>query len=319
MRSLLVLIARILVSFGLLYLSLRGIDFDTIRSRLSEIKAGWILLAVVVTVVQVFFGALRWREITERCDAPLSVTTAFRFNMIGTFFNQTLPSAIGGDAMRLWLVGRTGAGWRAATYSVLVDRAVGLIALAVIVVGSLPWSFDLIGDAKGRTALVLIDLAAISAGVGFLIVGLLSWHWLRSWWPTRHIHACAVIANRVLFSKTAEPRVAVLSLLIHVLAVVIAWCVVRAIGADASFHQLFLLIPPIMLITMLPISIAGWGVREATMTVAFGYAGLAPADGTVISLLFGATSFIVGAIGGIVWILSTEKAEKMPAVIPDID
>ena len=319
MRSLLVLIARILVSGGLLYLSLRGIDFDTIRSRLSEIKAGWILLAVLVTIVQVFFGALRWREITDRCDAPLGTMKAFRFNMIGTFFNQTLPSAIGGDAMRLWLVGRTGAGWRAATYSVLVDRAVGLIALAVIVVCSLPWSFDLIGDPKGRTALVLIDLAAISAGVGFLIFGALSWHWLKSWWPTRHIHACAVIANRVLFSKTAGPRVAVLSLLIHVLAVVIAWCVVRAIGADASFHQLFLLIPPIMLITMLPISIAGWGVREATMTVAFGYAGLAPADGTVISLLFGATSFVVGAIGGIVWILSTEKSDKMPAVIPDID
>jgi hypothetical protein len=62
-----------------------------------------------------------------------------------------------------------------------------------------------------------------------------------------------------------------------------------------------------MLITMLPISIAGWGVREATMMVAFGYAGLAPADGTVVSLLFGATSFIVGAIGGLVWILSAEK------------
>ena len=71
-----------------------------------------------------------------------------------------------------------------------------------------------------------------------------------------------------------------------------------------------------MLITMLPISIAGWGVREATMMVAFGYAGLAQADGTVVSLLFGAASFIVGAIGGLVWVLSTEKrsgAEYAPS------
>ncbi len=68
-----------------------------------------------------------------------------------------------------------------------------------------------------------------------------------------------------------------------------------------------MLIPPIMLITMLPISIAGWGVREATMMVAFGYAGLAQTDGTVVSLLFGASSFVVGAIGGLVWILSAEK------------
>ena len=69
-----------------------------------------------------------------------------------------------------------------------------------------------------------------------------------------------------------------------------------------------MLIPPIMLITMMPISIAGWGVREATMMVAFGYAGLAQTDGTVVSILFGAVYFIVGAAGGLVWIFSAEKA-----------
>ena len=82
--------------------------------------------------------------------------------MIGAFFNQTLPSSIGGDAVRLWLVNRTGAGWRAATYSILTDRAVGLIALALIIVASLPWSYGMIGDAKGRLALVLVDFAALS-------------------------------------------------------------------------------------------------------------------------------------------------------------
>ena len=98
-----------------------------------------------------------------------------------------------------------------------------------------------------------------------------------------------------------------LSLTIHVLAVVIAWCAVRSIAAPGDFEQLFMLTPPIMLITMMPISIAGWGVREATMMVAFGYAGLAPTDGTVVSILFGAVYFIVGALGGLVWIFSAEK------------
>ena len=69
--------------------------------------------------------------------------------------------------------------------------------------------------------------------------------------------------------------------------------------------------------TMLPISIAGWGVREATMMVAFGYAGLAQTDGTVVSLLFGASSFIVGAIGGLVWILSAEKTSKIPHAVTE--
>ena len=319
MRPLLVLAVRIIVSLGLLYLALRGIHLSAIQERLSGINVSWMALAVLATLVQIALGALRWREITERCDAPLSDLQAVRFCMIGAFFNQTLPSTIGGDAMRLWLVGRTGAGWRAATYSVLVDRAIGLIALAIIIVLSLPWSYSLIGDPNGRFALVLVDMAAICAGLGFLLFGRLSWRWLTHWWPIRHIHACAVIANRVLFDRRSGPKIAVLSLLVHVLAVVIAWCCVKAIAAPADFEQLFMLIPPIMLITMLPISIAGWGVREATMMVAFGYAGLVPADGTVVSLLFGAAYFIVGAIGGLVWILSAEKGSKIPAVVPDID
>ncbi|TKT72415.1 flippase-like domain-containing protein [Afipia massiliensis] len=308
MRGFLLLAARILVSAALLYFAFRGINFAAIQSRLSQISVGWFLLAVLATVFQIFLGALRWREISARCSAPLETGQALRYNMIGAFFNQTLPSTIGGDAMRLWLVRQTGAGWRSATYSVLVDRTIGLIALALIVVVSLPWSYDLIANARGRLALLLVDIGAISAGLGFLVLGMLPWPWLKTFWPLRHIHACSVIANQVIFNRSSGPKVAVLSLLIHVMAVVIAWCAVRSIAAPAAFEQLFMLIPPIMLITMLPISIAGWGVREATMMVAFGYAGLAQTDGTVVSLLFGASSFVVGAIGGLVWVLSAEKS-----------
>jgi uncharacterized membrane protein YbhN (UPF0104 family) len=307
MRRIIVLLARILVSLALLYLALRGINFTAIQSRLSQINLGWIALAVLITVVQIFLGALRWRDVSRECQAPLTHLQTFRYNMIGAFFNQTLPSSIGGDAMRLWLVNRTGAGWRAATYSILTDRAIGLIALALIIVASLPWSYGLIDNSKGRLALVLVDFAALAGGLGFLLLGYLPWSWLKTWWPTKHIHACSVIASKVIFDRHNGPKIAILSLSIHVLAVVIAWCAVRAISAPADFEQVFMLIPPIMLITMMPISIAGWGVREATMMVAFGYAGLAQTDGTVVSILFGAVSFIVGAAGGVVWILSTEK------------
>jgi uncharacterized membrane protein YbhN (UPF0104 family) len=144
--------------------------------------------------------------------------------------------------------------------------------------------------------------------LGFLLLGQFDWAWLKHWWPTKHIHACSVVANQVIFSRRSGPKIAVLSLSIHVLAVVIAWCAVRSIAAAGSFEQIFLLTPPIMLITMVPISIAGWGLREATMMVAFGYAGLVQTDGTVVSILFGAVYFIVGALGGLVWILSAEKA-----------
>jgi glycosyltransferase 2 family protein len=212
-------------------------------------------------------------------------------------------------------VARGGAGWRAATYSIFVDRAVGLIALAVIIVASLPWSLRLISDPHGRSALLFVDLAALAGGAGFLVLGRLPWPWLKHWWGTHHLHACSVIANRVIFSRTHGPSIAVLSLSVHVLAVVIAWCVVQSIAAPVVFGQVFQLVPPVMLITMLPISIAGWGVREATMGLAFGYAGLMANEGVNVSLLFGAVSFIVGAFGGLVWIFSAEKAAQRSAPI----
>src|SRR6516162_9827031 len=222
MRGFLLLSARIAISGILLYFALRGINFAEIEARLNASSApwfiGWMLLAVLTNIFQIFLGAMRWQEISALCDAPLTLPQAFRYNMIGTFFNQTLPSAIGGDAVRLWLVSRI-AGWRAATYSVLVDRAIGLIALAILVVFSLPWSYELIANQQGRIALVVVDAAAISAGLGFLVFGFLNWPWLQKWWPTRHAHTCSLIANRVLFSRKTGFKIAVLSISIHVLTV----------------------------------------------------------------------------------------------------
>jgi len=315
MRRILLSTIKILVSAALLYFALRKANFSDLASRIDVASLGWIGLAIAVTFLQIFVGVLRWREVSAECGAPLATSQAMRFNLIGAFFNQTLPSSIGGDAVRLWLVARAGAGWRAATYSIFVDRAIGLIALAIMIVASLPWSYNLIGDPHGRSALLFVDFAALAGGAGFLILGRLHWPWLKRWWATHHVHACAVIANRVIFSRARGPKIAMLSLLVHVLAVVIAWCVVRSIAAPVVFGQVFQLIPPVLLITMLPISIAGWGVREATMGLAFGYAGLMTNEGINVSLLFGAVTFVVGAFGGLVWVFSAEKAAQGSAPI----
>src|SRR5437762_12519749 len=315
MRRILLSTAKILISAALLYFALRKVNLSDLVSRINIASLVWIGLAIVVTFLQIFAGVLRWREIGAECGAPLATNQAMRFNLIGTFFNQTLPSSIGGDAVRLWLVARSGHGWRAATYSIFVDRAVGLIALAVVIVASLPWSYRLITDPHGRSALLFVDFAALAGGLGFLLLGRLPWPWLKHWWGTHHIHACSVIANRVLFSRVHGPKVAVLSLLVHVLAVVIAWCVVQSIEAPVMFGQIFQLVPPVMLITMLPISYAVFCLKKETMGLAFGYAGLMASEGVNISLLFGAVSFIVGLVGGLVWILSAEKAAQGTAPI----
>ncbi len=318
MRGILLLVIKIAVSIALLVLALRKVDFSDVAARIDLATLWWLILAVVAVVLQVFFGAMRWRGIAHVCGASLTIGHAFRLNMIAAFFNQALPSSVGGDAMRVWFVGRSGAGWRAAGYSVLIDRAIGLAVLALLIAASLPWSLRLIADPQGRAALLLTDAAAIAGGIGFLVLGFLRWRWLARWQIVQHAQACSEIAGRLIVSRIHGPSLVVLSLLVNVLNAVIAWAVIRSIGADVSFAQLFLLIPPVMLVTTMPISIAGWGVREATMALAFGYAALRPEDGVAASLLFGIVNFVAGALGGLAWILSPKPANTDGLGVDDL-
>jgi len=167
MRRILFSTLKIVVSAALLYFALHKVNLAALFARIDVSSLGWIGVAIAVTFLQIFVGVLRWREISAECGAPLPTRQAMRFNVIGTFFNQTLPSSIGGDAVRLWLVARSGHGWRAATYSIFVDRAIGLIALAVVIVASLPWSYRLITDPHGRSALLFVDFAALPAASDF--------------------------------------------------------------------------------------------------------------------------------------------------------
>src|ERR1700751_3229741 len=88
MRGFLLLSVRIAISGILLYFALRGINFAEIETRLSASSApwfiSWMLLSVLTNLVQIFFGAMRWQEISALCDAPLTLAQAFRYNMIGT-------------------------------------------------------------------------------------------------------------------------------------------------------------------------------------------------------------------------------------------
>src|SRR6202021_1893547 len=94
---------------------------------------------------------------------------------------------------------------------------------------------------------------------------------------------------------------AALSITIQMITVVVAWAAARGAHISVEFSQLLLLVPPVILIATIPVSIAGWGVGESAMALAFSSAGLAESDGLIISILLGATTFAVGAMGGIIW------------------
>ncbi|HXZ22030.1 MAG TPA: lysylphosphatidylglycerol synthase transmembrane domain-containing protein [Pseudolabrys sp.] len=319
MRRTLLLVAKAATSILLLYLSLRWVDVRSLTERLSRLDPNWMAFALFLMMIQVAVLAARWREIAAACGANLSLTSAVQISFIAAFFNQVLPSTIGGDGVRIWLLARRGAGWAKAAYSVLIDRIVGVFALAIIVVACLPWTFELIHDPIARALLLFVGFGVVVATFLFTLIGTRYRQFFARWMLTRHLSAASRAAVTLCSSVRLISIVVGCSLVIHLLTIIAAWCCIRAIAAPVSFIQLLFLMPPVLLVATIPISIAGWGVRESSMIVAFAYAGLAESNGLTLSILFGAASFAVGVVGGIVWVISGLRVRSLVRAVAKAD
>ena len=316
MRKILSLLVKTAVSGLLLYYSLRLVNIGGVKNRLSQVSPLWLAVELLAVFLPAALATMRWNLILRQCGARLPFGLLLRFTVIGMFFNQTLPSSIGGDGMRIWLVARR-ANWRAAVYSVFIDRAVGLVALAGLVVICLPWTLKLVTDPIGRVGLVSIGLGCLLAGAILVALGSEHFNVLLKWAVTRHLAEIAKIALSIARMPSALTRMLAISVLIQLVAAFAVWCGARAIGSDLPLLYAIFLVPPVLLVTVVPISIAGWGVREGAMMAAFAYAGLPPSDGLVISLLFGAVLLVAGALGGPVWIATPDRAARGTEVLPE--
>ncbi len=244
----------------------------------------------------------------------MDLIRALQITFVAAFFSQVLPSTVGGDGARIWLFARKGAGWTNATYSVLVDRIAGVFALGLVVLVCLPLTFSLIHDPIARAALSTIGFGVVASTLVFALLGVRFRWWLDRWMLTRHLSAAARITALMCSFHRSAVVVIACSIAIHLTTVAVAWCCAKAVAAPITFAQVLFLMPPVLLIASVPISIAGWGVRESSMIVAFAYAGLDQSDGLTLSLLFGAASFFAGAIGGIVWLVSKLRLRPLHAV-----
>jgi glycosyltransferase 2 family protein len=301
MRRMLSFLLKAAISVLLLYVSLRRVDLAGVAQRLGALDLRWIVFVLITLNVQIALNAVRWREIVAVCGASLTVPTALRFTFIGQFFSQVLPSTVGGDAARIWLLARGGAGWPTSIYSVLIDRVVGVAVLAALVAACLPWTLPLVRDPLAQAGLIVIGIGALFAAAVFLALGIPKLWLMERWWITRHLATASRLAWK-LCRSAAGLRVAPIAFLVHFLTVLAAWALARAVHASIDLVQTLFVVLPVVLLSTIPVSIAGWGVRESAMVMAFAYAGLPESDGLIVSLLYGAANLGVGAIGGLVWI-----------------
>jgi hypothetical protein len=317
MRRTLTLLAKATTSALLLYFSLRWVDVAAFTTRLDALKPGWVIFAVFLLAVQTALLAARWQQITVACGANLAFVPALQISFIAAFFNQVLPSTVGGDGARIWVLARNGAGWAIAVYSVLIDRIVGVFILALIAVLCLPWTLRLIHEPTARAVLFVIAFGALTAPLVFLLIGTRFQRWFDCYAITRHLSAASRAAAALYQSRRSLSIVIACSIAIHLLTVAAAWGCIKAVAAPVSFTQILFLLPPVLLVATVPISIAGWGVRETSMIATFAYAGLAQSDGLTLSILFGAAYFLLGILGGIIWIISGLRMDALKRAMAD--
>jgi uncharacterized membrane protein YbhN (UPF0104 family) len=310
MRRWILLGLKLAISGGLLYWAFRSVDLGAVGAHLARVEIVWIAAALAALAAQLAVAGQRWAWIATKLGAPLPPGRAIRYSAIAAFFNQALPSTVGGDAMRAWLLGRAERHWKLAIYSVIVDRIAGVGFLAVVVAACLPWSLELIAAPEGRAAVFVIGLGGVAGLVIGLALGFVRpGAGLMGLRLARFAFEIAAAARKVLLDRSRGIGIAFASILIHLLTVAAAWCLARAIAITPNALNMLILIPPVMLISMIPISIGGWGIREGAMVVAFGYAGIEPSQALAVSVLLGASTFAIGIVGGAVWL-----AERNPTI-----
>ena len=157
---------RVAITAILLWLAFRPANWSMIWVGLLRMHGAWFAAAIAALTLQVGIAAQRWRWIATGCGVAISLASALRYVFVGQFFNQALPATIGADGARIWYLGRGTGDWKSAFYSVVIDRAVGGLALGLLVIAILPGAFSKIQDSTGRLSILTqsINRAALWSG-----------------------------------------------------------------------------------------------------------------------------------------------------------
>lgn len=303
-------VSAALIGFIALNFDLRGS-----ADRLTRIDPVILLASLVAFAALLFNNAVRWRTVMFAIDAGLDFWTTFRLLYIGIFFNQTLPSSVGGDAVRMYLARKEGLSLQGAINGVMLERVATVSGLILLVVITQPFLLDRIGDNPAKFVFpVLAGLAVV--GIGVLMHLDKFPERFRRWKIVRGFAHLATDTRR-LFLSPGRAAVAVgLGVVGNILLSLGTYVLALSLGIEITLLDCLVLMPPVILITTIPISIAGWGLREGAMVAAFAFVGVAEGDAFVLSILFGLIGIIVSLPGGILWMMSGYKRGDMETDSP---
>ncbi len=296
------------ITLGLIALLLSQVPVDELGARFAQASYSWVLLSILFFLLQYATAAWRWHLVLIGLGERPSFTWVWLVCYLGLFFNQALPSAIGGDAVRVWHAYKQGQALSRAASGVLLDRAIGFLALFLLGVAALPMIWTLLPSFWLRWAPIACLLAAIAALAALAAISLLPQTW-RDHLLLRGF--VGLSRDTRLFAVSRQALSSLLVSLLSAVAGVAAFvALAKALALPLDPFAAAALVPLLLTLSALPISLGGWGVREASAVLLFVPLGLSEADALALALAYGAATVLTALPGGLALpFLKAQKAE----------
>jgi uncharacterized protein (TIRG00374 family) len=266
---------------------------------LSTIDHWAAVKAIALLLLQPLLIGSRWWLLLRQYESPSRLGTLTAVTWVSVFANQFLPAGVGGDAVRIVYARKLGNRLGAATASVLMDRMMALVALALLIlilVPQLPQAID-------RRIFVALGVACVLA-VATLIA---MFAYVRrtsgaARWPLvqRVLHLVFYVL-RTFQHPAAMTMAILLSVAVHILSFAAFLVIVRGLAIDVAVPPFLAVSALLTFIQIMPISIGGWGVREMAAVSLLGLLGIEPGPALLASVLLGVCYAAASLPGAVLW------------------
>jgi uncharacterized membrane protein YbhN (UPF0104 family) len=309
-KSLTMFAAKLVLTGGILLFVLRQVDPAALGESFAAMN--WALLAAGL-LQMLIIPLLRWKLVVVALRAEGRTWPLSRLFWISMLFGQVLPSTVGGDVVRVFMMWRSGTSLRIAFNSVALERASMLLTLVAFVALQLPFLASRVVVAQ----LVWIAPVLLLVGIIGLIVLMSADRFLKYLPDLRVVRAVAGLsadARRVYLSGSSWRLLAVCVITLLNLCLA-AWWMGLSLGLPLSLADYLVFIPVVTVITLVPVSVGGWGVREGALVALLGLVGVPSHMALAFSVLFGFAGIVVSLPAfGFLWSApDREKATECDA------
>jgi len=324
MKNLLIISMKIFVTLTIFWILFKDVTIDSFLSNIFGFDASLIFTGILLLFLLNFSIAVRWGIILRCFGLNYSLSDLSRFTLIGAFFNQVFPTGMGGDVFRVWYVRKFGAPLDVAVSSVLLDRFSGLLGVSVITLAGAPYIFAVINSEEVRILLLIFVLLLLSVA-GFVV---LTFSLRSAFTKLTHfckfvilavrldiilfvIHRIRLFMGRLIINYTDGLLIVFLSTVNQLCLGLVVFLISKAIGSYIDLLSVLCAFPLVILISALPFSFAGWGLREGAMVVVFASLGVPKETSLVISIVFGVSLFLSSLVGAGLWLIRTQENSSL--------